>query len=611
MVKFLKSELEELERALSAGEDVKAPEFERPRWTRLHHAVADGDLARVKLLLRFGADVDAQDAYGCSPIHMASHSDYRMCGDEETRVEIVELLLAAGPGLNARSDSGDTALSLAYHWSHACIVRALIGAGADPSISGWQGAPTPTFVVDVMRSPNGAEVVANMLAAGVDVNAARAGDDHTLLDRAAFCGSPTAVRALLDAGAEAGAKTSCPPLCSAAILIKKDGGEEAVVALVMAGADVDMQSSFNQESSLHHATRYRSLVATRLLLGSGAHPNPLDCHGQTPLCHAVRHARDDDDHDIIKVLLLGGADANGREGAISRPLHAASERGHASTVRLLLEAGADPHPRVYDGETALHAAARARACTATITVLLEAGADPNARNKNGDTPLHIALQCLQSPTAIRLLLDRGADLRIHGSNGCTTLHYALKDRDCTATVLSALLGAGADPNARDQTGATSLHRAVEWHSPSVTQLLLESGADPRACNSSGHTPLFCATLAVEHNTQWSEHITMLCDAGANINDPDADGVRPLYYALSKKAVETACSLLKLGANPYAGDRIFPLSSCVVIGLIGKASAHVILAIVTQGHLRSDEVDSERGRFVSCPQSYVFIFTYIL
>ncbi|KDQ07855.1 hypothetical protein BOTBODRAFT_83182, partial [Botryobasidium botryosum FD-172 SS1] len=138
-----------------------------------------------------------------------------------------------------------------------------------------------------------------------------------------------------------------------------------------------------KKGPLHHAVKCPSLAAIRLLLEHGADLNSTDDEGQTPLCDAVKYARDDNDNNIINLLLGRGANVND-EGA--RPLHAASKRGHASTVRLLLKSGVNLRLRNQEGETALHAALK-RDCAATVSALLEAGADPNAEDRHGETPL--------------------------------------------------------------------------------------------------------------------------------------------------------------------------------------------------------------------------------
>ena len=83
--------------------------------------------------------------------------------------------------------------------------------------------------------------------------------------------------------------------------------------------------------------------------------------------------------------------------------------GGPEVVGVLLAAGADPDD---DGDNPLrvrpvHAAAAARD-GASLRLLLEAGADPNVRQQGGFTPLHAAAHA-DEPEIARLLLDHGAD----------------------------------------------------------------------------------------------------------------------------------------------------------------------------------------------------------
>jgi ankyrin repeat protein len=87
-----------------------------------------------------------------------------------------------------------------------------------------------------------------------------------------------------------------------------------------------------------------------------------------------------------------------------------------------------------------------------VKLLLEAGADPNGRNFNGETPL---FQCMDLPDAIPLLLSYGADIEARATYGDTPLiRYAFaKD------VVRELLDHGADPTLTGRLGQTALDRA--------------------------------------------------------------------------------------------------------------------------------------------------------
>ncbi|KDQ07893.1 hypothetical protein BOTBODRAFT_119373, partial [Botryobasidium botryosum FD-172 SS1] len=169
---FSHSKLEALEQELSAGGDVENTGGEGR--TRLHEAAEEGDLPLVGLLLRFRASVHARDVIGYHPMHCA----VGLMGPEAAT--IIKALLVAGADVNAQNRNGDTPLSLAYRYNHPFCVGALIRAGADPSLCGSRSKPTPPFVVDLLRSSDGASVVAKTLATGIDINA-KDENGHTLL----------------------------------------------------------------------------------------------------------------------------------------------------------------------------------------------------------------------------------------------------------------------------------------------------------------------------------------------------------------------------------------------------------------------------------------------
>lgn len=106
--------------------------------------------------------------------------------------------------------------------------------------------------------------------------------------------------------------------------------------------------------------------------------------------------------EIIRLLLAAGADPNAAGNhRRSAPLHYAADgcingpawnaRRQVSTLRRLLDAGADLHAQDKNGATALHRAVRTR-CAAAVRFLLTAGADPTLKNKPGSTPFHLAVQ---------------------------------------------------------------------------------------------------------------------------------------------------------------------------------------------------------------------------
>lgn len=121
------------------------------------------------------------------------------------------------------------------------------------------------------------------------------------------------------------------------------------------------------------------------------------------------------------------------------PLMYASLYGRASSVRSLLDAGADPNARNDAGATALMWAVDDEAKTA---LLLSRGADANARSLDGRTPLMIAASRARSSAILTLLLDKGADPNTEFED-ITALGESAFAADVEAMQL--LMRRGADP----------------------------------------------------------------------------------------------------------------------------------------------------------------------
>lgn len=128
-----------------------------------------------------------------------------------------------------------------------------------------------------------------------------------------------------------------------------------------------------------------------------------------------------------KLLLQWGARIDGvDEDSSLTPLHhalLADEPGDPEVVEVLLEHGANVMPKSTDGSrTPLHTAA-ARGNTSGIRLLLKWGAELEARDKDGEAPLHTAARA-GKVAAVSLLLDHGANIDARDAGGWTPVHRA-------------------------------------------------------------------------------------------------------------------------------------------------------------------------------------------
>ena len=121
-------------------------------------------------------------------------------------------------------------------------------------------------------------------------------------------------------------------------------------------------------------------------------------------------------------------------------------------------------------------------------------AERRAQVYEGDTALHAAAFSYDAEMA-RELVTRGADVRARNRRGAEPLHAAVMGGPGSAhwnpprqrAVILSLIEAGADPNAPAAGGVTPLHRAVRNRCSAAVEVLLSTGADPRLENGRGST----------------------------------------------------------------------------------------------------------------------------
>lgn len=127
-----------------------------PREVREHDDAVHVDSTMTEALIAVGADPGIQSPLGNTALHHAARGN--------ANAAVVEVLTAAGADPNARNDDGRTPLHTAARFNHAAVVEALIEAGADPAARDSLFGVTPLHVV--LRSPPSVRV---LIAAGASV----------------------------------------------------------------------------------------------------------------------------------------------------------------------------------------------------------------------------------------------------------------------------------------------------------------------------------------------------------------------------------------------------------------------------------------------------------
>ena len=185
---------------------------EEPAGSAIHAAVRNLDVDALRRALAAGANVDALDESGRTPLYVACHANppRSMVTMEppmwrekvREREAIVAALLRAGANVDARGD--ETPLKAAVWdrtYGRRCppsdVVSMLIAAGADIEASAASGF----FVLYTAAQSGSANTVSRLLAAGADPHRRLSITGYTVLDSARLTNNVRAYAPLLRAGA--------------------------------------------------------------------------------------------------------------------------------------------------------------------------------------------------------------------------------------------------------------------------------------------------------------------------------------------------------------------------------------------------------------------------
>jgi ankyrin repeat protein len=487
--------------------------------TPLMFAAASGSAVAVNRLLDHGADIAATEA--------AMGQTALMFAAAHGRTDVIRALLARGAQVGAASRVTDL-LPLTREAEEAFAAAAAGGVGRRQP-----AAEAPPAASESQPSQGG--------ATAAPAAASPAPEGRPTTDPAAQTEArPAADAANPDAAKPAPAKKpqvggvdrayfynelvfgtgGMTPL----LLAVRQGHDEAVHALLAAGADINQVRGGDRSSPLLVAVVNGRFDLAADLLDHGADPRLAAENGVTPLYAALNvqwapkalypqpraYAQQRLTHlDLMKALLDKGADPNARlkkkvwysgynfdlsgvDETGATPFWRAAYASDVDAMRLLRSYGADPSLRT------LRAAGRPRT----------GDGQRDAKDVSGLPPVPVG-----GPAVTPLQAAAGVGY----GEGFAANSHRFAPGGMLAAVKYLVEECGADVNDKDHEGNTALHHAAARGDNEMILYLVSKGAEVKAVNREGKTTADMANGPVQRIEPFPETIALLEKLGAKNN----------------------------------------------------------------------------------------------
>ncbi len=368
--------------------------------------------------------------------------------------------------------------------------------------------------------------VKTLLTQGVYIEA-RLKNGQTLLIYAIAHKQKHIAEFLLGQGAniEARENRECTPL----ILAVEKNLLEMVQLLLKYGACVDARKycydGFDEcdprhwsDSALIIAARQNNYPMVKLLLDHGADPSLYEeCEGLTAL-HTTSSPK------IIQILIDYGANVNADakpDEQVYTPLMWAAACHQYAKAKMLIDNGADIYRYASIDGTAAHIAAESE-CVSIVKLLLEAGFDPHFIAPQSMSLLWHGRYILSEKDGekfLKLLMKYCYDINMKYRGAMDFMRLAHYE---SLGVVTLLVKYGADIHALDDNGKSVLGHIYDYSKAKNLKYLFSLGI--KMTEADEKSLFFC----IEHNLL--DILQVFLENGANINAINAEGCSLVDYA---------------------------------------------------------------------------------
>ncbi|KAK7946918.1 uncharacterized protein PG986_011239 [Apiospora aurea] len=408
-----------------------------------HWAVIFQQHRILQVLLEQGANVNAQDVKGRTPLHLAisNHDEWS-----------IRTLLDSSQMLNEglQDKKGFTPLRSAAREGHYWAVKVLLPIYADIDAEDEEGYSALRWAFKMGHK----SIVRLLIDAGANINKPSDHDGWLILSEAASYGNQGVglVRFLLlerpDLNIELNRQDwdGMAPIEWAVLY----GGSKIAYLLLMAGADPSIRDKAGR-SLLHRmietwptvqAVESNQPLIVSLLLDHGADCTVLDNSGHAPLHKAT------------------GADPDISDRSDRTPLHIALVQKSREAVELLVDVMRQLDKTDHGRRSYLHLAVTSGdfpVVEAVVEATRKAGIALDRTDIRGRTPLHLAIIAAQDAAMACYLVRQGADVNLQDHDGCSALHHAAKLGD--KNLMPTLVARTGDTKLKNNDGKTPIEVA--------------------------------------------------------------------------------------------------------------------------------------------------------
>ena len=528
-------------------------------------ATQSGDVEKVREILECGkCTVNCTDSDGCTPLHWACKkghvdvvrvlvSEFKADMTIQTFTDATPLIYAAIHRhanvvdallsdyqclIDAKGRDGYTALHYSCRYGHIDMVRLLIKHKANVNARTDSG-DTPLTLAVINKHDN---VVHALLSDSQCLVDSKGQDGYTALHYSCRYGHVDIVRTLVKHKANINAKTDSDdtPL-TLATRNKHDNVVHALLSDSQCLVDAKGQDGY---TALQYSCRYSYVGIVRTLVNHKANVNARTYSGDTPLTLAAINKHD----NVVHALSDYNCEVYAKDkDAYTALLHLSCERGYDSIVRSILnEDKANVNTRTDSGHTPLTLASRYGHDNVVHALLSNSQCLVDAKGQDGYTALHYSCG-YGHVDIVWTLVKHKANVNAKTDSDDTPLTLAAINKH--DNVVNALLSNSqclVDAKGQDRL-YTALHYSCRYGHVDLARTLVNHKANVNVKTDSGDTPL---TLAARHGHNNVVHV-LLSDSQCLVDAKGQDGYTALHYSCGYGHVDIVWTLVKHKANVNA------------------------------------------------------------